>query len=149
MSAGQAADAPALAAALERVRLPHRGRGRPRTRPRELVADRAYDSTALRRYLRGRGIRAMIPERRLPAGKRRRKRGPRPRFDEATYRERAAVEQSIGWLKECRRIATRYEKLAVNFLAMVELAFIRYILRTYLSDTAYAKVLAPPRSQAE
>ncbi len=120
------------AAALERVRIPSARPGRPRVRPAEIVADRAYDSTALRRALRARGIRARIPEREVPAGKRRRRRGPRPRFDEATYRARAGVEQSIGWLKECRRFATRYEKLAVDFLAMVELAFIRYILKTYL-----------------
>nr|WKN34495.1 transposase [Tunicatimonas sp. TK19036] len=53
-----------------------------------------------------------------------------------TYKKRASVEQSIGWLKECRRIATRYEKLAISFSAMIKLAFIRYYLKTYLSDTA-------------
>jgi transposase len=58
------------------------------------------------------------------------------RFDKETYRKRASVEQSIGWIKECRRIATRYEKLAVSFLSMVKLAFIRYYFKKYLSDTA-------------
>jgi transposase len=38
------------------------------------------------------------------------------------------VERLIGWLKECRRVATRYEKLAVNFLAMLKIALIvRYL----------------------
>jgi transposase len=36
-------------------------------------------------------------------------------FDRVTYRRRSVVENCIGWLKECRRIGTRFEKLAVNF----------------------------------
>jgi transposase len=55
-----------------------------------------------------------------------RKKGPHYRFDKDTYKKRAAVEQSIGWVKERRRIATRFEKLAVSFLAMIKLAFIRF-----------------------
>ena len=78
----------------------------------------------------------MIPERRLPEGKKRRKKGPHYRFDKGTYKKRAAVEQSIGWIKECRRIATRYEKLAVSFLAMIKLAFIQHYLKRYSPDTA-------------
>jgi transposase len=46
------------------------------------------------------------------------------------------IEQSIGWLKEYRRIATRYEKLALSFLAMVKLACIKFYLKKYSSDTA-------------
>jgi transposase len=45
-----------------------------------------------------------------------------PRFDRELYRERNAVERLVNRLKQFRRIATRYEKLAVNFLAMVTLA---------------------------
>jgi transposase len=78
----------------------------------------------------------MIPQRRLPEGKKRRKKGPHYRFDKATYKKRAAVEQSIGWIKECRRIATRYEKLAVSFLAMIKLAFTHYYLKHHSADTA-------------
>lgn len=111
-------------------------RGRPRNRPKEVVADKGYDAAYLRRYLTKRGIKAMIPEKKQRKGTQRRKRGPRPRFDRNTYKERASVEQSIGWLKEYRRVATRYEKLAVNFLAMVKLAFIRRYFKNYLSDTA-------------
>ncbi len=54
----------------------------------------------------------MIPEKKQREGTKRRKKGPRPRFNKETYKERASVEQSIGWIKEYRRIATRYEKLA-------------------------------------
>lgn len=54
---------------------------------------------------------------------------PNPRFDRATYRRRNIIERAVGWLKENRRLATRYEKLAVNFLAMVKLAMIQRCLR--------------------
>ena len=49
---------------------------------------------------------------------------PARRFDRAAYRERNRVERLVGRLKPCRRVATRYEKRAVHFLAMVTLAAI-------------------------
>ncbi len=52
-----------------------------------------------------------------------------PRFDAEAYRRRNIVERCILWLKENRRLATRFEKLAVNFLAMVKLAMIRRCFR--------------------
>src|SRR5215207_11767307 len=47
--------------ALQTVRVPRRGRGRPRQRPKELVADKAYDSKSFRDWLRSRGIKPTIP----------------------------------------------------------------------------------------
>ncbi|TMQ70380.1 MAG: hypothetical protein E6K81_12760 [Candidatus Eisenbacteria bacterium] len=58
----------------------------------------------------------------------------RHRFDRALYRRRGVVEQCVCWLKECRRLGTRFEKLAVNFLAMIHLAFIERYLRVAFSD---------------
>lgn len=47
------------------------------------------------------------------------------------------MERCVGWLKECRRIATRFEKLALNYLAMLKLAMIqRYLQILHLSDKA-------------
>ncbi len=46
------------------------------------------------------------------------------------YRRRNVIERCIGWLKHARRIATRYEKTAVKFLAMIE-----HYFRTHLRDT--------------
>jgi transposase len=103
--------------------------GRPRSRPKLVVADRGYDASAFRRYLRRRGIRCVIPEKRVPLGKRRRWRGRPPTFCEATYRRRNVVERLVGWIKEHRRIATRFEKLASSFMAMVKLSFVRRYLR--------------------
>ena len=92
------------------------GRGRPRRRPRRLVGDKGYSSRRVRRYLRQHGIGATIPQRR----------GERPQrvFDRALYRERNRVERCINRLKQYRRVATRDEKLAVTYLAMVTIAAI-------------------------
>lgn len=45
-------------------------------------------------------------------------------FDKSLYRDRNIVERCIGWLKESRPIATRFEKLAIHFLGMLKLAMI-------------------------
>jgi transposase len=90
------------------------GRGRPRKRPAKLAGDKGYSFLSARRLLRRRGISAVIPtksdQRRLP------------RFDRAAYRGRNQVERSVGRLKQFRRVATRYDKRAVNYLAWVTLA---------------------------
>ena len=68
----------------------------------------------------------MIPEKALPEGKKRRKRGPKPKFEKETYKASNIVERMIGWLKNCRRIAFRFEKMALSFHAMVKVAMIRH-----------------------
>ncbi|CAA9239976.1 MAG: Mobile element protein [uncultured Chloroflexi bacterium] len=105
-----------LDALLRACRVPNPA-GRPKERPDAVVADKAYSSRTVRRYLRRRGIRCGIP--RLSTE-------PRARtFDRALYRERNRVERAIGRLKQWRRIATRFEKLARRYAAMVTLALIR------------------------
>ena len=49
--------------------------------------------------------------------------------DEASYRARNLVERFFNRIKHCRRVATRYDKLAANYLAFVQLASIRLWLR--------------------
>ena len=93
-----------------------RGPGRPRLRPGRLVADKGYSSTRFRVYLRRRGIRYTIPR------KLNEHRGGS--FDQAIYRERNRVERLFNRLKQYRRIATRYEKLAASYSAMLTLAAI-------------------------
>lgn len=103
------------------VRLPRPGRGRPRTRPKSVVADKGYNTAAFRAYLAGRGVRAVIPRfASQPAD---------PRFDREAYRGRNVIERCVGWLKGFRRVGTRFEKLAVRFLAMVKLAIARRLFR--------------------
>jgi transposase len=116
-SAGQRHEAPMLRRLLETGAVKRPGRGRPRLRPGAVVGDKGYSYPSVRRYLRARGIRAVIPAKQ---DQRRR----RPGFDRATYRERNRVERTVGRLQQFRRVATRYEKREVNYLAMVKIAAI-------------------------
>ncbi len=92
-----------------------------------LLADRAYDSNALRERLAERGawanIRAM-PHRLDP-----------PSFSHWLYRQRNAVERFFNKLKHFRAVATRYDKRDDNYLASVKLASVRIWLRSYESVT--------------
>jgi transposase len=90
------------------------GRGRPRKRPVKLVGDKGYSFPSARRLLRRRGIGAVIPTK---SDQRR-----QPSFDQVVYRGRNQVERSVGRLKQFRRVATRYDKRAVNYLTWVILA---------------------------
>ncbi len=89
--------------------------GRPgRGRPVALAGDKGYSYPSARAELRRRGVRAVIPTRSNQPHQ--------PRFDRSADRARNKVERAIGRLKQFRRVATRYEKRAVNYLAMVKLA---------------------------
>jgi transposase len=125
VTAGQRHESTRLEAVMGQVRVPRR-RGRPRCRPRRLAGDKGYSYRRIRRGLRRRRIGAVIPtredQRRLPG------------LDRTAYRRRNVVERCIGWLKESRRLATRFEKLAENFLAMVKLAMIERLLKSLLLD---------------
>jgi transposase len=50
-------------------------------------------------------------------------------YDRERYCGRNVIERSIGWLKECRSLATRFEKLAVHYLGLVHLAMIERYLK--------------------
>ena len=89
------------------------GRGRPRIRPGRVCGDKGYSSRKIRAYLRRQGIRYTIPRKTNE-----RRTGP---FDRVLYRTRNLVERAINRLKQFRRIATRYEKKAENYLAMLQI----------------------------
>ncbi len=123
MTAGQAGDSPQFIPVLAKVkvRLPV---GRPRTRPGAVAADKAYSSRGNRAYLRKRGIKAVIPEKRDQAANRKKKgaRGGRPiSHDADLYKERNTVERLINKLKAWRGIATRYDKSPDSYLAGLHL----------------------------
>ena len=84
--------------------------------PRVCLADAAYDSKALRDALIGRGTTPVIPNN--PTRKH-----PSP-FDRAAYRQRNVIERTFCRLKDWRRVATRYDRLASYFLAAVTIAAI-------------------------
>lgn len=81
-----------------------------------LAADRAYDSDALRRLLIARGTTPVIPN-----GPRRTNLHP---FDRAAYKRRNLVERAFCRIKDFRRVATRYDKLAATYAAAISLAAI-------------------------
>ena len=110
LTAGQAHESKSAEPLVDAVRV-----GR-RRRPKRVAGDKGYSYKFVRRMLRRRRVRPVIPTRSdQPAD---------PRFDREAYRRRNVVERLVGWLKERRRLCTRFEKLADNYLAMVKLAFI-------------------------
>ena len=86
-----------------------------------LLADKAYDADAVRAFARSEGGWANIPPRRT--------RKDPICFSPFLYRARNRIERFFNRIKQCRRIATRYDKLAENFLAFVKLAAIRLWVR--------------------
>jgi transposase len=89
--------------------------------PGYLIADKGYDSDAIRESLRESGVRPVIPPRL--------NRKTSPRWNKRLYRQRNRIERLIGHLKINRAIATRYDKLARSFLDMLHLAALRRLLR--------------------
>jgi len=78
-----------------------------------LVGDKAYDTDALLAHLESIGARAVIP----PTARRLHQR----RFSKVAYRDRNLIERWFCRLKQFRRIATRYEKLAERFISFISL----------------------------
>src|SRR5271168_2791307 len=85
-------------------------------KPRRLLADKAYDADSLRRWLKQRRIRAAIPSTAS-------RRTPYP-LDRAAYKRRNVNERMFCKLKNWRRVATRYDRLARNYLSSLALAAI-------------------------
>jgi transposase len=102
LTPGQRGDAPQAEALLEGLRAKH------------VLADTAYDSDAIRTLIRKMQARACIK----PNPTRKRKK----RYDRQRYKHRNVIERFFRRIKQCRRIATRYEKKAANFLGFIWLA---------------------------
>ena len=92
---------------------------RPRQRPRELCADKAYSTFIVRAYLRRRRVKTQIPNR-----SKKRRPGRPPSFDKEAYKKhRSSVERFFSVLKGgFRRLAIRYERLASTYLGLIQLA---------------------------
>jgi transposase len=107
-------------------------------------ADKAYHAQRIRHWLRTHGIGAVIP----PRGSRAKKRrvGRPVGYNRERYRGRNVIERSIGWLKECRSVATRFEKLAVHYLGMVQLAIIERYLKLLVQSEPAPDIRLPNRT---
>lgn len=115
---GQMHESKAFKPLLQRVLLPRR-RGQPYW-PTRLAADKGYSYPHIRRWSKQHHIEAVIPTR---------KDQPRDEsFDKASYRERNRIERVVGHYKECRALGTRYEKLAVDYVALWLVAIIEKLL---------------------
>ncbi len=80
---------------------------------KRLIADKAYDADRLRNWLGDRHIEAVIPGRAA--------RDTVYPLDRTAYRRRNVIERMFGRLKNWKRVATRYDRLAVNYLAAIAL----------------------------
>ena len=105
---------------------------RRRKKPKKLAGDKGYSTHSIRTWLQQQRIEAVIPHKENE----RARHDPAVLFDKDTYRQRHVIEQCVGWMKEYRRIATRFEKLAVHYHGMLQLAMIRRYLRIMFSDRA-------------
>lgn len=94
---------------------------------RDVVADRGYSSAAIISLFASNGTTAHIPSQSNVRQVR--------TVDPELYRQRNLIERFFNKLKHIRRIATRYDKLARNFLAAIALASVRLRIRAYESTT--------------
>ncbi len=92
-----------------------------------LLADKPYDADHIRELIQGQGATPNIPTRSNRRWK--------PCFSTRLYRKRNLIERFFSKLEHFRRVATRYDKLTANFLAMIQLASIRLWLRPNESTT--------------
>lgn len=127
VSPGQAHESQFVAPVLDAVRIARVGPGRPRQRPEAIAGDKGYSYGSIRRWLAQHHIHAVIPTKSNQP--------TQPDFDAVAYRQRHVIECTVGLLKEARRIATRYEKLAIHFLGVLKLGMLQMHLALTLSNT--------------
>src|SRR5262245_37474021 len=104
---------------------------------RRSLADRGYDADWIRAHAAERGAWANVPprcNRKEPIC-----------FSPYLYRARNLVERFFNRIKHCRRVATRYDKLAANYLAFIQLASIRLWLR--VNESLLIGLYKPPSSR--
>jgi len=121
---GQRHESTAFETVMERVALTRR-KGQRRW-PKRLAGDKGYSYPRIRHWLRQHGICGVIPSRE-----------DQPRdehFDRETYRQRNIIERVVNWYKECRALGTRYDKLAVDYVALWLVAMMERLLRLKVNE---------------
>jgi transposase len=109
------------------IRVPKKGPGRPKTRPKRVIGDKAYDSDPHRERLRKRGINLLSPHRK---NHRNVNRQDDRLWDR--YKRRYIVERTFSCLGTFRRLVVRYENHFNMFLAFIEMACIMITMRKCL-----------------
>jgi transposase len=122
-------------ATLATISVPQK-KGKPKSRPRQLIADEGYDSRKLRQLLHMRGIRPCIPPKCRPKNWKLRQGRPVKQYTEE-YRHRWLVEPGalwagFAWLGHQRRLLVRHEHKTENFHAFYQIACIRIALAALL-----------------
>lgn len=138
LTIGQAGDNPQIVPLLDQIRVARSGPGRPRSRPNEVRADKAYSHPSTRKALRRAGIRFTCPQRSDQIAHRKAKGsagGRPPAFDTDSYKERNVVERCFNRLKQFRDLSTRYAKRAAYYAAELTIAAIILWLRDDSQDT--------------
>jgi transposase len=125
LTAGQAHESTALKPLLEAAdKVLLDPDGDPVAWPLQLAGDKGYRADWIDQHLLDLEIQPVIPS------KSNEDQNARPvEFDRDAYTRRNVVERLVGWLKESRRVFSRFEKTALNFGGMIKLAFIRRYLR--------------------
>jgi transposase len=113
-------------ATLAEVKIP-RAKGRPRQKPKRVIADRAYDSDPLRERLKKRGIDLIVPYRKNSKHRRYEDRRKLRR-----YKRRWIIERTNAWLGQFRRLLVRHEHLLATYRAFFYLACLWITLRKCL-----------------
>ncbi len=111
-------------AALKEIRVPKVGGGRPKTRPKRVIADKAYDSDPLRARLKTLGITLLAPYRKNRTNHVNQNREIHPH-----YANRWIVERTIGWIGRFKRLVIRYENKLALYKAFFHLACAMIVLR--------------------
>ena len=110
---------------LDTVAVPRRSRGRPRKNPKRIIADKGYDSQALRKAMKRRGIDFIAPH------LRNRKNPTQDERKLRRYRRRWKVERTNAWLFTFRRLVVRYDNNLNNYKAFVLFACVLILLRRF------------------
>jgi transposase len=126
LTGGERHECKAFKPLMEHVLVP-RHRGRPFW-PKKMAGDKGYSYPEVRDWLKRHKIHDVIPTRKDQPED--------PTFDKVSYRRRNLIERVVGWFKECRALGTRYDKLAVSYVALWMVAMIEKLLKKSLSDSA-------------
>jgi transposase len=124
LASAQIAECRLAESTLQQVKVPRAGRGRPRSHLRRVIADRGYDSDALRTRLKQCGTELIVPYR-----KNIRNRKFEDKRKLRRYRKRWKIERTNAWLQNFRRIQVRYDRILALFQGFIHFACLLITLR--------------------